>query len=166
MVLFQTEFIADELGYRPVGEHIHPAFVQVDNWFFRWILTSISVSDGAAGQVIGREEEGRFQGTKASERRGKSSKKGRQGCWQEEALEASRIKCIQEWGFRFCTPWPCDKVFWPIRDQIIFISMIDQKSREQIWKTLSRFGLKPRMWWWGGGGLLKLRKGVWGCDYF
>ena len=31
MVLFQTEFIADELGYRPVGEHIHPAFVQVDN---------------------------------------------------------------------------------------------------------------------------------------
>ena len=30
---FQTEFIADELGYRPVGKHIHPAFVQVWNCF-------------------------------------------------------------------------------------------------------------------------------------
>jgi len=27
--LYKTEFIADELGYRPVGEHIHPAFVQM-----------------------------------------------------------------------------------------------------------------------------------------
>ena len=29
LMLLKTEFIADELGYRPVGEHIHPAFVQV-----------------------------------------------------------------------------------------------------------------------------------------
>lgn len=27
--LYKTEFIADELGYRPIGEHIHPAFVQM-----------------------------------------------------------------------------------------------------------------------------------------
>ena len=86
-MLFQTEFIADELGYRPVGEHIHPAFVQV----YLQLTASqdefktFSISDGEAGEAIGGEKEGRVQG-KASERWGSRSKR-RQGVWQEEALK-------------------------------------------------------------------------------
>ena len=68
--LFQTEFIADELGYRPVGEHIHPAFVQVDHKLASLIVLALarisSLPDGEAGQAVGGEEKRRVPGTEAS----------------------------------------------------------------------------------------------------
>ena len=68
--LFQTEFIADELGYRPVGEHIHPAFVQVDHQLASLIVLALarisSLPDGEAGQAVGGEEERGVPGAKAS----------------------------------------------------------------------------------------------------
>ena len=68
--LFQTEFIADELGYRPVGEHIHPAFVQVDRQLASLIVLALarisSLPDGEAGQAVGGKEERGVPGAKAS----------------------------------------------------------------------------------------------------
>lgn len=58
--LYKTEFIADELGYRPVGEHIHPAFVQMARQAKllaerrRGGFRGRQVRGGAAGQRGGR----------------------------------------------------------------------------------------------------------------
>ena len=55
---------------RPVGEHIHPAFVQVDHQLVSLIVLALaritSLPDGEAGQVVGGEEERGIPDTKAS----------------------------------------------------------------------------------------------------
>ena len=83
--LFQTEFIADELGYRPVGEHIHPAFVQVDHQLASYLSSR-------AGKDIFSS---RWRGRPSCWRRGGEGGSGRQGKLVKLVRLAKVVKVVK-----------------------------------------------------------------------